>query len=63
MSPPSPFEVPLVAIFTSDDDASAAITATHAELLRNPAPGVVLLRPMHGLRERLYTAGAKLVVS
>ncbi|MFH5923457.1 hypothetical protein [Roseomonas xinghualingensis] len=63
MSLPTLLEVPLVAIFSSDDDATAAITATHAELLRSPAPGVVLLRPVHGLRERLYAAGAKLVVS
>jgi hypothetical protein len=62
MPPPTLDEPPLVAIFRSDDAASAAIAETQAELMRRPAPGVVLLRPMHGLRERLYASGAALVV-
>lgn len=56
-------EPPTVAIFPNDDDALAAVTATRAELLRRPAPGVLLLRPARGLSERLYAAGAVVVVS
>ncbi|WP_458095001.1 hypothetical protein [Roseomonas sp. WA12] len=55
-------EAPIVAIFPSDDHALAAVTETSAELLRSPAPGVLLLRPARGLSERLYAAGAIVVV-
>ena len=62
MSPPTLIEAPVVAIFRDDDAALAAIAETSAELMRSPAPGVVLLRPVQGLRERLYAAGAAIVV-
>ena len=55
-------DAPLVAIFPNDDDALAAVAETSAELLRSPAPGVLLLRPARGLSERLYAAGAVVVV-
>jgi hypothetical protein len=31
--------------------------------MRSPAPGVMLLRPVQGLRERLYAADAAVVVA
>jgi hypothetical protein len=55
-------DAPIVAIFPSDDDALAAVAETSAELLRSPAPGVLLLRPARGLSARLYAAGAVVVV-
>ncbi|MCR0983662.1 hypothetical protein [Roseomonas populi] len=62
MSPPMPLDAPLVAVFADDESALAAVSETRADLLRMPAPGVVLLRPAQGLRERLYAAGAAVVV-
>ncbi|WP_338664851.1 hypothetical protein VQH23_06675 [Pararoseomonas sp. SCSIO 73927] len=62
MSPPLPHDAPLVAVFPDDESALAAVSETRAELLRRPSPGVVLLRPVQGLRERLYAAGAAVVV-
>ena len=60
--PPSN-EVPLVAVFANDGAALAAVQATGAELMRLAAPGVVFLRPSQGLMERLYAAGAGIVVA
>lgn len=56
-------EVPLVAIFANNGAALAAVEATGAELMRLAAPGVVFLRPSQGLVERLYAAGAGMVVA
>ena len=61
MSPPT-LDAPLIAVFHDDEAAHAAIAATSAELMCNPAPGIVMLRPFQGLRERLYAAGAAVVV-
>jgi hypothetical protein len=58
--PPALIETPIVAIFPDDDIALAAIAETDAELVRSPAPGVLLLR--RGLSERLDAAGAAVVV-
>lgn len=54
---------PIVAVFADEDMALDAIAATAATLVTSPAPGVVLLRPYAGLRERLYAAEAALVVA
>ncbi|MBP0495606.1 hypothetical protein [Roseomonas indoligenes] len=62
MSPPMSSDAPLIAVFSDDETALAAVAETRAELLRTPSPGVVLLRPVQGLRERLYAAGAAVVV-
>ncbi|WP_043830222.1 hypothetical protein [Muricoccus aerilatus] len=59
-----PFPViPIVAIFSSEAAARAAIAETGAEVLRLPSPGVAFLRPAQGLVERLYAAGAGLVIT
>ncbi len=59
----SPDLPPIVAVFADEDIAHDAIASLGARLLTSPAPGVVLLRPLSGLRERLYAAGAALVVA
>ena len=64
MSPSlTPLDVPIVALFPDAALAFDAIAATAATFLSSPAPGVVLLRPGAGLSERLYAAGAALVVA
>lgn len=59
----TPLSPPIVAVFADEDVALDAIAATRATLVTSPAPGVVLLRPVAGLRERLYAAGAVLVIA
>ena len=56
-------EVPVVAIFANDAAALAAVEAAGGEVMRIPSSGVVFLRPAQGLVERLYAAGAGIVVS
>ena len=56
-------EPPVIAVFHSDAAAEAAVEAAGAEVLRNPSPGVLFLRPSPGLAARLYAAGAGVVVS
>lgn len=67
MQPPAETETatepPVVAVFHSDAEAQAAVEAAGAEVLRNPSPGVLFLRPAPGLAARLYAAGAGVVVS
>lgn len=58
-----PQSPPIVAIFADEDVAMDAIAETRATFVTSPAPGVVLLRPRSGLCERLYAAGAALVVA
>jgi hypothetical protein len=55
-------ETMLLALFEDAAMASAAIRHTGARLLREASPGVVMLAADQGLRERLYAAGAMLVV-
>ncbi|MCQ4161113.1 hypothetical protein NON00_14405 [Roseomonas sp. GC11] len=55
-------EAPLVALFDTPLAADEGIRAAGATPLRQYAPGVVILAPRPGLRERLYAAGAMLVV-
>jgi hypothetical protein len=55
-------EAPLVALFDTAENARAAVRSTGARLLRDASPGVVMVAPASGLRERLYAAGAMLVV-
>lgn len=61
--PASAVTPPIVAVFHSDAQAQAAVEAAGAEMIRNPSPGVVFLRPEPGLAARLYAAGAGVVVS
>lgn len=55
-------EAPMLALFENAATAQAAILHTGARVLRDNSPGVVMLVPDQGLRERLYAAGAMLVV-
>jgi hypothetical protein len=55
-------DAPLVALFDSSDTAWAAVRHTGAQVLRDRSTGVLMLAPSGGLRERLYAAGALLVV-
>jgi hypothetical protein len=55
-------EAPMLALFENAATAHAAILHTGARVLRDKSPGVVMLMPDNGLRERLYAAGAMLVV-
>lgn len=57
-----PIEAPLVALFDSAAAAGEALRAAGATLWREDSPGVVTLAPGPGLREKLYAAGAMLVV-
>lgn len=57
-----PIESPLVALFETAPSAEAALRSAGAVALRHGGDGVVLLAPLPGLRERLYAAGAMLVV-
>ncbi|WP_376097938.1 hypothetical protein ACE7GA_07675 [Roseomonas sp. CCTCC AB2023176] len=54
---------PIIAVFADEDVALDAIAAEQATLITSPAPGVVVVRPRAGLRERLYAAGAAIVVA
>ena len=63
MQPQTSIDVPVVAVFANEAAALAAVEATGAEVMRIPSPGVVFLRPAQGLAERLYAAGAGIVVS
>ncbi|EHM00053.1 hypothetical protein HMPREF9946_02747 [Acetobacteraceae bacterium AT-5844] len=56
-------EAPIVALFENAAMAEAAILHTGATVLGDRSPGVVMLAAAQGLRERLYAAGAMLVVS
>lgn len=56
-------DAPLIALFPSDSVAGAALRHAGATLLRKKSAGVVMLAPGPGLREKLYAAGAMLVVS
>ena len=60
---PTPAAPPVVAVFADEDMALAAIASTAATLVTSPAPGVIVLQPHAGLRERLYAAGAAIVVA
>ncbi|WP_159998819.1 hypothetical protein [Roseomonas sp. 18066] len=55
-------ESPVVALFDDADLASAAPGRVAATEWRHRTPCVVVLAPDPGLRERLYAAGAILVV-
>ena len=55
--------IPVVAIFPDDAAARTAIAQTGAEVMRLPSPRVAFLRPAQGLVERLYAAGAGLVIT
>ncbi|WP_431281370.1 hypothetical protein ACQW02_18435 [Humitalea sp. 24SJ18S-53] len=53
--------IPAIALFSDDAEAGRGIAQAGARLLRNAAPGVVLLVNEEGLAQRLYDAGALLV--
>jgi hypothetical protein len=55
-------EAPVVALFEDAELASAAPARVSASAWRHRTPCVVVLAPEPGLRERLYAAGAILVV-
>ncbi|MFC4169256.1 hypothetical protein [Teichococcus aestuarii] len=55
-------EAPLIALFDSSVAAGDALRSAGATLWREASPGVVILAPLPGLREKLYAAGAMLVV-
>ncbi|WP_419896285.1 hypothetical protein [Roseomonas sp. USHLN139] len=55
-------ESPVVALFDDAELASAAPRRVSATEWRHRTPRVVVLAPDPGLRERLYAAGAILVV-
>lgn len=57
-----PIDSPLIALFDSSGAASDALREAGATLWREDAPGVIVLAPGPGLREKLYAAGAMLVV-
>ncbi|MBI0434346.1 hypothetical protein [Roseomonas sp. KE0001] len=60
---PAGREAPLVVLFADAAAAEGALRRAGARLLRHRSGGVVTVEPSPGLRERLYAAGALLVVS
>ena len=56
------FDAPVVALFESRDGAAAALVRAGVTQWREISSGVVAMPPLCGLRDRLYAAGALLVV-
>lgn len=59
---PCETNLPIVAMFTGNEAALAAIDRLGLHLLRLPAPGIALIAPVSGCRSKLYAQGAWLVV-
>lgn len=54
---------PLIALFDSGKPVQEALRRAGAVRWQESSPGVVAVAPLPGLRERLYAAGALLVVA
>jgi len=62
LPPAGSIDSPLIALFDSGKPVQEALRRAGVLQWRESSPGVVALAPQPGLRERLYAAGAMLVV-